>query len=108
MAFEKYIIGDETVVKRMSIHLFRALVQEFIVEQMIKTAVLADIETHLGVTLTNDEKSDLQALMDAIDLETGTPDKSALAEEMYHVFIIAREGESYNTKALLKTRLSWI
>jgi len=108
MAFEKYIIGDETVVKRMSIHLFIALVNEFICDQLSKNDVLSDIESHLNVTLTNDEKSDLQDLMDAIDNETGTPAKSVLSEEMYHVFIIAFEGERYNTKALLKTRFNWL
>lgn len=108
MAFEKYIIGDDTVDTVLSIHTFRALVNEFILVKKTKNEVLDDIETKLGVTLVTNEKLDLQALMDAIDLETGVPAKSALAEEMYHVFIIATDGVDYDTKALLKARLSWI
>jgi len=108
MAFEKYIIGDDGVETVLSIHTFRALVHEFILGQKTKNDVLDDIETKLGVTLVTNEKLDLQALMDAINLETGIPDKSALAEEMYHVFILATDGVDYETKALLKTRLSWL
>ena len=60
MAFEKYILPAEGE-PNMSVHLLRAFVGEYIEGQKTKLEVLAAIEEHLGVTLTADEESDLQA-----------------------------------------------
>jgi len=109
MAFEKYILPDNEDTPKMAVHLFRGIVQEYIDGQKTKTECLEGIEEDLGVELTNDEKSDLNALMVAIDGEGTVPEKMAIADDTYRVCVIAESGLSwYDTKAKLKARLSWI
>lgn len=108
MAFEKYVLpaGDDP---KLPAHLFRALMGEYIVGQKTKNDVLDAIEESLGVTLIVNEKSDLQALMTAIDSETTPEEKRSVADEAYRVLVIAEsEISMYGTKTLLKSRLSWI
>lgn len=108
MAFEVYIIPASESDKRMPIHYFNAIVNEYIAGQKTKVECLSAIETYLDVTLTNDEKSDLQTFMTAIDGETGILAKKGLADELYRVLILAEASIWYTTRALLKARLSWI
>ena len=108
MAFEKYVLPDFDEPK-MATHLFRALMGEYIVAQKTKNEVLLAVEEHLGVTLTTNEKSDLQALMTAIDGETAPEEKRRVADEAYRVLVIAESDVTmYETKTKLRTRLSWI
>jgi hypothetical protein len=110
MAFEKYILNDE-LDSHMDLHLLRALVGEYIEGQITKNQTLDAIEQKLDVTLTEDEKSDLQAWMTAIDAATTPEEKRSVADETYRVLIIAESASEvtlYDTKAKLKTRLSWI
>jgi len=108
MAFEVYILPDSSTDPKMPVHTFVAIIHEYIAGQKSKVESLAAIEARLGVALTNDEKSDLQALMTAIDGESTTSDKKALADTLYRVLILAEDGVYYTTKALLKARLSWV
>ena len=108
MAFEKYVLPDFDEPK-MAAHLFRALIGEYIVAQKTKNEVLLAVEEHLGLTLTTDEKSDLQDLMTAVDGGSSPEEKRSIADEAYRVFIIAESGLTmYGTKSLLKARLSWV
>lgn len=115
MAFEKYILNVEGV-PHMSIHLLRAFVGEYIEGQKTKAEVLTAIEEHLTspqevITLTTDEKSDLQAWMTAVDAETTAEEKRTVADDTYRVLVIAEHSPRttmYDSVAKLKTRLSWI
>jgi hypothetical protein len=115
MAFEKFILPSGTDPK-MAIHPLMALVTEYIMGQMTKLEVLAQIEAHLShkagttITLTADEKSDLQAWMTAVDGQTTTEEKMSVANDTYRVLIIAETGgmTTYDTAAKMKARLSWI
>jgi hypothetical protein len=110
MAFEKYILNDEPD-PHVNLHLLRALVGEYIEGQITKNQALGAIGQQLDVTLTNDEESDLQAWMVAIDAETTPEEKRSVADETYRVLVItesAPEVTLYDTKAKLRTRLNWI
>lgn len=111
MAFEKYVIITNPEDPKMSLHLFRALIGEYIEGQKTKSEILASIEEHLGLSLSGDEASDLQALMVAIDGETKPEQKRNVADDAYRVLIIAEhhgDVSMYDTKAKLRTRLNWI
>lgn len=112
MAFEKYIFPSATLGEpRMSLHLFRAILGEYIAGKITKTQARAAIEQHLGLVLTTNEVNDLVSVMTAIDGETGFLNKMVKAEDLYRVLVIAEfssEVTLYNTKAKLKARLSWI
>lgn len=106
MAFEKYILPTGTDPK-MPVHLFCSIVSEYAAGEKTKNNCLDAIEDYLDVTLTNDEKTDLQDLMNAMDSETGYVDKMGVLLDMYNVLMCAESGVWYTTKALLRTRLSW-
>lgn len=107
MAFEKYILSSEGD-PHMSAHQLGSLVSEYARGEKTKLECLAAIEAVLDVTLTTDEKSDLQALMNAIDAESGLPAKLSLTQELEDVCLLSEQEIWYTTKALLKTRFGWI
>ena len=112
MAFEKYILPDSGE-PNMALHLLRAIIGEYIAGAKGKPECLAAIEAHLSgrpdpVTLTTNEKSDLQAHMTAIDAAPTDAEKRAIADEFYRVCICGAHDTWYTSRALLKARLSWI
>jgi hypothetical protein len=107
MAFEKYILPDAEDAHVAS-HQLGAVLGEYARGEKTKNECLAALEANLAVILTNDEKTDLQAVMDAIDLETGVADKLTVAQEIEQVCLLSEQAIWYTSKAELRTRFSWI
>ena len=114
MAFEKYILPDSGE-PNMANHLLRAIVGEYIAGEKTKLECLDAIEAHLSgrpeigpVTLTSNERSDLQAWMTAIDAASTEAEKRIIADDLYRVCTCAAHDTWYTSRALLKARLSWI
>jgi hypothetical protein len=103
MAFEIYIMPDDGEAHIAS-HQLGAILGEYARGEKTKNECLVVLETHLAVTLSNNEKSDLQAVMDAIDAETGTAAKLAVVHEIEQVCLLSEQAIWYTSKATLKTR----
>lgn len=112
MAFENYVIPVELgrpSYPKLNLHLFRAILQERIEGNKTAIECLNALQAQLGVTLTGADITDLQAVMSLINAESTIPEKMAVAEQVYRVFIIAESGCSwYNSRALIKARLGFI
>jgi hypothetical protein len=119
MAFEQYILPNADAPK-MALHLLDALAKEYIEQgggAAERQAALDAIEEHLTdynngeqVTLTDNDKSDLQAWMAAIDSAGNYAAKIRVVNETIDVCTIGASGgvTRYDSKAKLKARLSWI
>lgn len=111
MALENYIIPEESgqpSYPKLNLHLFRAILQEFIEGQKTGTECRAAIEWQLGVTLTTDDVSDITSMISNINAETTVPEKLAVLDEYYRCFICAENGLWYDTRDKLRIRLSFI
>ena len=121
MAFEKYILNREDPAQpqnKVHLLLLKALFMERMKGEITKPKALAAIEEQLSSSqpssftgLSNNEKQDLQGIMDALDALPDLAEKLELLEEVFAVFIIAEGSPDvtlYDTRAKLKARLSWI
>lgn len=106
MAFEKYLLLDNNDGPKLIVHLFRAIVQEFIEGKLNAVEARFYIEEQLGITLSQPEVNDLLILLNLINDESTKPEKMAVLDVWYRVFIIAESNCSlYDTREELKTRL---
>lgn len=112
MAFENYVIPNELgqpSYPKLNLHLFRAILQERIEGNQTATACLNALQDQLGITLSPNDITDLQGIMGLINAETTIPNKMAVAEQVYRVFILAESGCSwYNSRLLIKSRLGFV
>ena len=109
MSFEQYVLPENEEGPKLNTHMFRAVLQEKIEGQKNNAECLAAVEAQLDVTLSADDISDLQVLLTAINGASTIPDKMAIADETYRIFILAESGvEWYDTRAKIKARLSYI
>jgi len=106
MAFEKYVLPANNDPK-MSIHLFVAILSEYLQGTKTSAESRAAIEEHLGVTLSTDEVQDIVSVLTYVDAGTGDFNKRNRLDELYRVLILAEHDTWYNTQELVKARLNW-
>ena len=106
MSFERYIIKQSGVPK-MGIHLFVAILSEYLQGNKTATEARTAIETALGVTLSTDEAQDIVDVISYINSGNNALNKRNNLDELYRVLILAESNTWYNTEALIRTRLGW-
>lgn len=108
MAFERFIVPDENQGDpKMAIHLFVAILAEYLAGEKNASQCQTAIETWLGVSLDTNEVQDISDTITYIDGGADLVNKKARLDEVYRVCIIAEHGGWYGTQASLRTRLSW-
>ena len=107
MAFEKFIIPTDNDPK-MGLHLFVAILSEFLQGNKTGAESKTAIEDHLGVNLSVDETSDITAVISYINGGADTFEKRNRLDELYRVLILAESETYFTTKELLKNRLGWL
>lgn len=110
MSFENYVIPNEGGVTypKLNVHLFRAVLQERIEGQKTSAECLIVLETQLGQSLTTSDINDLQNIMGQINGQSTVPDKMAIADRVYRVFILAEAGcEWFDSRQKIKSRLGF-
>ena len=63
MAFERYIIPEAGATPKMAIHLFVAILSEYLGGEKNAAETQAAIEAHLGISLDSDDQQDITELM---------------------------------------------
>jgi len=106
MALEKYLLPEENVLQ-FPLHSFVGILSEVLHGKKSEGDAKTAIETHLDVTLTDDEAQDLTDTLAYINLGSSESEKSSNANEIFRVCLLASTGIWYGTQALLKTRLGW-
>jgi len=99
------IIDQEKPKNRMHIHLFKAVLSEYMTGKIDGNQAKNALETQLGQTLDAEAVTHIQTLIGLIDAETGAEAKSRKLGEIYRVLYLAEEGIIYTTAAEVKTRL---
>lgn len=107
MAIEERFIYTDDDVNRISPHLYKALLTEYVTGNLSANQCVTALESYIGEVLTTAEKSDLQHLVDLVDAETGAANKYLKLDEIYRVLSLASFGHFYNSVSALKTRLGF-
>jgi hypothetical protein len=112
MAFEKYVLPNEDVYgeyPKLNIHMFRAILQEYLDGEQTGTACRTALESQLGVTLSTDEVTDITNILSYITGGSDLANKMNRMDEVYRVFVLAEAQVSwYDTRAEIRTRLSLV
>ena len=106
MAFEKFILPEEGVPK-MPLHLFVAILAEFLQGNKTSAEAKTAIEDKVGV-LSVDEAQDITDSIAYINGGVDAPAKRARLDELYRVLILAEHETWYGTQELLRIRLGWV
>lgn len=106
MAFEKYILPQDDDPK-MSLHLFVAILSEYLQGKKDGATAKEAIEDHLGTPLTAKETQDILDTLTYVDNGADAFEKRNRLDEVYRVMILAEGNTWYNTQSLLRTRLNW-
>lgn len=109
MAFEKWIIPEDSAYEQnnMSIHLFVAILSEYLQGQKTANEARTAIEDHIGETLTANEAQDITDTITYINGGADTFAKRNRLDEVYRVMILGAGDTWYNTQALMRARLNW-
>ena len=107
MAFERYIIPEAGATPKMAIHLFVAILSEYLGGEKNAAETQAAIEAHLGISLDSDDQQDITDTLAYINGGADAPAKRARMDEVYRVCVISEHGGWYGTQSTLRTRLSW-
>lgn len=111
MAFEVFILPDEVTPNeypKLNIHMFRAIIQEFLDGVKTGAECRAALEASLGVTLSTDQANDITNMLNYIQNGSDLANKMKRADESYRVFTLAEAKVSwYATRAQIRTRLSF-
>jgi hypothetical protein len=108
MAFEVRFVEIPEGGKRMAVHLFVAIFQEYLVGNKTALESREAVEAYLGEALTADEITDITDSLTYINGGTTATLKRQRLDEIYRVLVLAEHDTWYGTQALLKARLSWI
>lgn len=106
MAFEKYILQQDDDPK-MALHLFIAVISEYLNGKKTALEAKTAIESHLGVTLSTNEALDLSNAVAYVDAGVGAAAKSRRLDELYRVLVLAEHDTWYDSLTLLRDRLNW-
>jgi len=106
MAFERYILPNQ-IEPKMPVHLFVALLSEYVGGKKVQNDLISEIETYLGVTLTTEESNDIKAVITGINSGSAKFDKREFMDDVYRVLVLAEHGVWYETRDKLQTRLGW-
>lgn len=110
MAFERYVLPDEepAAPSKLNIHMFKAIIQEFLDSQKTGLECREALEAQLGVTLTAAESNDITNMLNYIQNGSDLANRLKRSDEAYRVFTLAEAGVSwYDTRAKIATRLSF-
>lgn len=107
MAFEKYIIPEDDEQKNMALHLFIAILSEYLNGKKSASEAKTAIESYLETTLSTNETSDIVASIAYIDAGSDNADKLGRLDELYHALVCAAHDTWYNSLTLLRARLNW-
>lgn len=106
MAFEVFVLpGDDE--PKMAIHLFIAILSEYLTANITAAQARTAIEDHLGVTLLTNQIQDITDTIAYVDGGSNITQKTLRMMEVYRVLVLAEHGSIYPTQADVRTRLSW-
>lgn len=112
MAFEVYVLPDEVTpgeFPKLNIHMWRAVIQEYLDGEKTGSECRTAIEEQLGVSLRTDDVTDVNNILSYINGGSDLANKMKRADEPYRVFVLAESGCSwYDTRAKIRTRLSLV
>jgi len=112
MAFEVYVLPDEVTPQefpKLNIHMFRAVINEFLDGEKTGAECRAAIEAQLKVSLRTDDITDITNILNYINGGADLANQLKRADEPYRVFVLAEAGCSwYDTRAKIRTRLSLV
>jgi len=106
MAFERFIVPTETDPK-MAVHLFIAILSEYLTGTKTAPECKTAMESYLGVSLSANESQDITDTINYITGGVKLVDKKARLDEVYRACILAEHGVWYSTQETLRTRLTW-
>jgi len=110
MAFEVFVLPDEVTpgeYPKLNIHVWRAIIQEFLDGQKSGTECRTALEALLGVSFTTSQTNDITQMLNYIQNGSDLAEKLKRADEPYRVFTLAEGRVSwYDTRAKIRTRLS--
>lgn len=115
MAFERYLIRDKTDPQpSMSVHLLRALLEQFLTGGKSSSNTRLAIEEFLTrknsdipVTLTTNDTADITAVINFINNGADLFEKKNRMDEFYRILICTEARIYWVTRTDLRTKLNW-
>lgn len=91
----------------MAIHLFVAILSEYLQGNKTGGEAKSAIEAHLGQSLDANDAQDITDTLSYIQAGTDTFDKRNRLDEIYRVAILCEHGVWYATAVDMRNRLAW-